>query len=123
MTIDQIIGILLIILVIAFFALWLRFQRRQEKADFKDNAQEITVLVKGAYDPNVITVRAGVPLRIHFNRQEDTDCSRYVTFDGLNIRKDLKAFAMTDVEFTPKNPGEISFTCDMGMYQGKIIVT
>lgn len=116
------IGTLLIILVIGVFWLWLRFQRRQERAEIKGAIQEITILVKGAYDPNEITVQSGVPLRIHFNRQEDAECSRFVTFDGLGIRKDLKPFAMTDVDFTPKEKGEISFTCDMGMYQGKIIV-
>ena len=118
----QIVGIVLIVGVVGLFFFWLRFQRRQERAAEHSGVQEVTVLVKGAYDPNVITVKAGIPLRIHFNRQEDVDCSRFVTFEGLNIRKDLKAFGMTDVEFTPEKPGEIPFTCDMGMYQGKIMV-
>jgi len=122
MQLQQIIGIVLIALVIGLFFLWLRFQRKQEQAMEQGGVQEATVLVKGAYDPNVVTVKAGVPLILHFNRQEDTSCSRFVTFEGLNIRKDLKEFGVTDVKFTPEKPGEIPFTCDMGMYQGRIII-
>ncbi len=118
----QILGVILIICVIALFMIWLRFQRKQEKALERGGKQEATILVKGAYSPNVVTVRVGVPVLLHFNRQEDASCSRYVTFEGLKIRKDLKAFAMTDVEFIPEKSGEVPFTCDMGMYQGKIII-
>lgn len=120
---SQIVGTILILIVVVLYAAWLKFQRKQEAAEISGGNQEVTVLVKGAYDPNEITVKAGIPLRIHFNRQEDADCSRFVTFDSIGVRKDLKSFSMTDVEFTPKEKGEIPFTCDMGMYQGKIIVT
>lgn len=122
MDIRQIIGVAFIVGVVGLFFFWLRFQRKQEQAEMHGGVQEITVLVKGAYDPNVITVKAGIPVRLHFNRQENADCSRFVTFEGLKLREDLKPFGITDVEFTPKKPGEIPFTCDMGMYQGKIIV-
>lgn len=117
-----IVGIILIIIVVSLYIAWLQFQRKQERAELSGGVQEVTVLVKGAYDPNEITVQSGVPLLIHFNRQEDAECSRFVTFDQVGIRKELKPFSMTDVEFTPKQAGEIPFTCDMGMYQGKIIV-
>lgn len=119
---QSVIGSVLILLIIGAYVVWLRFQRRQERATTVGNIQEITVLVKGAYDPRVIAVKSGMPVRIFFNRQEDVECSRFVTLDGLKIRKDLKPFATTAVEFTPQEKGEITFTCDMGMYQGKIIV-
>jgi len=118
----QIIGYVLIILVLGLFFLWLRFQRKQERALEQGGVQEATVLVKGAYDPNVVTVKQSIPLILHFNRQEDASCSRFVTFGGLNIRKELKPFAVTDITLTPDKTGEIPFTCDMGMYQGKIVV-
>lgn len=118
----QIIGIILIVGIVGLFFIWLRFQRKQERAEQVGGIQEVTVLVKGAYDPNVIQAKVGVPLRIHFNRQEDASCSRFVTFENIKVRKDLRPFAMTDVEFTPMQVGEIPFTCDMGMYQGKVVV-
>lgn len=122
MGIQSVIGSILILVIIAAYVAWLRFQRKQERATTNGNIQQVTILVKGAYDPRVIAVKSGVPVRIFFNRQEDVECSRFVTFDGLKIRKDLKPFATTTVEFTPQQAGEIHFTCDMGMYQGKIIV-
>jgi len=97
-------------------------QRKQELALERGGKQEATILVKGAYNPSIVKVKAGMPVLLHFVRQEDTSCSRFVTFDGLKIRKDLKAFAMTDVEFIPKKTGEVPFSCDMGMYHGKIII-
>jgi Cu+-exporting ATPase len=118
MSTMQIIGSILIVGIVGLFFLWLRFQRRQSQARVSGEKQEVTILVRGAYDPNVITARLGIPLTIYFNRQENADCSRFVTI----VRKDLKPFAMTAVTITPKEAGEYHFACDMGMYQGKIIV-
>jgi Cu+-exporting ATPase len=118
-----ILGTILILVVICLFALWLGFQRRQEAAVVgASGAQEATIIVKGAYQPNVITVQAGKPVALTFDRQEAVECSRYVTIDGLKIRQDLPANQKTTIRFTPEKPGEYTFTCDMGMYQGRLIV-
>lgn len=117
------IGSILIAVVVILYLLWLRFQRKQEAAVLgASGRQELTVIVKGAYSPNVINVKRGVPVRLHFDRREDTDCSRFVVFSDLQLRKDLPAFSITDIEFTPEKTGEIPFTCDMGMYQGMVKV-
>lgn len=119
----QILGFVLILVVICLFALWLGFQRRQEAAVVgATGVQEATVVVKGAYQPNAITVQAGKPVALTFDRQETVECSRFVTIDGMHIRQDLPANQKTTIRFTPEKPGEYSFTCDMGMYQGRIIV-
>ena len=119
----RILGIVLILVVIGLFVLWLRFQRRQEAAVVgTSGVQEATVIVKGAYQPNVITVQAGKPVALTFDRQEDTECSRFVTIDGLKLRQDLPPHQKTALYFTPEKAGEYSFTCDMGMYQGRLIV-
>ncbi|MDP2789816.1 MAG: cupredoxin domain-containing protein [bacterium] len=119
----QILGISLILVVIGLYVLWLRFQRHQEAAVVgASGVQEATVVIKGAYQPNVITVQAGKPVALTFDRQEDVECSRFVTIDGLKIRQDLPAHQKTTLHFTPDKPGEYSFTCDMGMYQGRLIV-
>jgi len=116
-------GIFFILVIIVLFALWLGFQRRQEAAVVSSSGeQEATVVVKGAYQPNAITVQAGKPVALTFDRQEDVECSRYVTIDGMHIRQDLPANQKTTIRFTPEKPGEYSFTCDMGMYQGRLIV-
>lgn len=119
----QILGTVLILVVIGLYVLWLRFQRQQEAAVVgASGVQEATVVVKGAYQPNVITLQVGKPVALTFDRQEDVECSRFVTIDGLQLRQDLPAFQKTTMRFTPEKVGEHSFTCDMGMYQGRIIV-
>ena len=118
----QIIGIILIVLVIALFFAWIKFTNRQVNAQSTGKIQEVNIVVKGAYNPHVITVKKGVPLKIIFDRQEDSDCSRFVNFPNLKIHQELPAFAKTVIEFTPEKEGEYSFSCDMGMYQGKIII-
>ena len=119
----RLVGIILILVVIGLYALWLRVQRRQETAVVgTSGVQEATVVVKGAYTPNVITVQAGKPVALTFDRQEDAECSRFVTIDGVHIRQDLPAHQQTTIRFTPEKAGEFSFTCDMGMYQGQLIV-
>lgn len=119
----ELVGILLIVGVVGLYLLWLRFQRRQEAATVgASGSQELIVVVKGAYSPNVISVKRGVPVKLHFDRQEDVDCSRFVVFPTLKLHKELPSFAITDVEFTPTEAGEIPFSCDMGMYQGKVVV-
>jgi len=119
---QQVIGIILIAAVIFLYFLWLRFQRKQQSAVASHGIQEATVLVRGAYNPNEISLQQGIPTRLYFNRQEDVDCSRFVTIDTLGIRKNLKPFAVTVLSFTPREKGIFTFSCDMGMYQGKIVV-
>lgn len=118
----QIIGIILIVIVIALFFAWVKFTNRQIGAQITGRIQEVSIIVKGAYNPHLITVKKGVPLKITFDRQEDSDCSRFVNFPDLKIHKELPAFGKTVIEFTPAKEGEYTFSCDMGMYQGKFIV-
>lgn len=84
--------------------------------------QEIEVQVRGGYDPDVLIVEAGRPVRIEFRRNETADCSEEVVFGDFGIRKKLPAFQTTPVEFTPESPGEYVFTCGMAMMRGKLIV-
>lgn len=118
----QIIGIVLILLIIGLFFVWLYWTKKQTGVSAKETggAQEFNIKVKGVYSPSVIHAAAGKPIRINFLREEDTECSRFVVFDGLNIRKELPRDQVVSVEFTPK-AGEYKFTCDMGMYQGRLI--
>jgi plastocyanin domain-containing protein len=87
-----------------------------------EGVQEIKVQVKGGYDPDVLVVEAGRPVRIDFHRNETADCSEEVVFGDFGIRKKLPAFRTTPVEFTPEEPGEYTFTCGMSMMRGKLVV-
>ena len=120
----QIIGFILILVVLGLYGLWLWSMRHQEAVGAKAVAgrQEFQIIVKGVYSPSVIKAKVGQPVRINFIRQESTDCSRFVNFADFKIRKELPEGQTVAVEFTPDQKGEFLFTCDMSMYQGKLIV-
>lgn len=84
--------------------------------------QQIRVQVRGGYDPDVLVLEAGRPVRIDFYRAETSECSEEVVLGDFGIRRALPAFRTTAVEFVPERPGEHVFTCGMGMMRGKIVV-
>lgn len=84
--------------------------------------QEVRVVVRGGYGPDVVRARTGLPLRIVFDRQEDGDCSSRVVFTDLALSRFLPPFAETIVEFTPTRPGTYGFACGMNMIHGTVLV-
>ncbi len=113
-------GVLLIVLVNWYFF----FSRKKAAlAEVKERGlQEVKIIVKGGYSPDVIVVKKGVPVRLDFYRDETADCSDTIVFGHFKIRKPLPAFKTTAIEFTPEKEGEYVFTCGMGMMRGKLIV-
>ena len=85
--------------------------------------QEATVRVKGGYEPAVVRVRAGSPVRLTFERQETSGCSEEVVFPEFGLKRFLPAHRSTTVELLPEKAGEFGFTCGMGMLQGRLVVT
>ena len=106
------------------FVLWYFFGPRQAVAASVGAAgvQEIKVTVKGGYDPDVIVVKQGRPVRLDFYRDETASCSDRVVLGDFGIARDLPAFKTTPVEFTPDKAGEFTFTCGMNMMRGKLVV-
>jgi plastocyanin domain-containing protein len=84
--------------------------------------QEATVVVKGAYSPDLIIVEHGTPVRLNFLRQETAACSEEVIFADFARRAQLPEGELVPVDFTPDQPGEFEFTCGMGMLRGKLVV-
>lgn len=85
-------------------------------------AQEVAIIVKGGYTPDVIVVKSGQPVRLHFTRQESSSCSEKVLFPDFNQNAMLPEGQEVTLEFTPDKPGEYGFQCQMGMLRGKLIV-
>jgi Cu(I)/Ag(I) efflux system membrane fusion protein len=92
------------------------------KSTEKRDGNEVGILVKGRYTPEVIHVKAGEPVTLHFYRDEDADCTNEVMFESLGIRRRLPARETTTIVFTPTDTGEIAFSCGMGMVRGRLIV-
>jgi Cu+-exporting ATPase len=91
-------------------------------AELRGGHQEANVMIKGGYDPSIIRVRQGVPLRIVFDRREASECSARVVFPDFAMSKALPAFGTTVVELTPERTGEFSFACGMNMLHGTLVV-
>ncbi|MEO7430070.1 MAG: cupredoxin domain-containing protein, partial [Acidimicrobiales bacterium] len=74
-----------------------------------DDGQEMTVIVQGGYQPNLIHAHTGAPLRLVFDRREDGDCSSRVVIGDLGVNRFLAPFATTVVELPTDRPGTFEF--------------
>jgi plastocyanin domain-containing protein len=106
------------------FVLWYFFGEREQIAAVTDESglQEVKITVKGGYSPNVIVVKKDLPVRLNFYRDEISSCSEQIVFGDFGIARELPAFKMTPIEFTPEKTGEFTFACGMNMLRGKLIV-
>ncbi len=102
---------------------WFFFRARTATdAVERGGVQQARVVVRGGYSPDVIKARAGVPLRITFDRQEAGDCSARVVFADLAQSAWLAPRAETTVELALDRPGQVDFSCGMNMIHGTVIV-
>ena len=107
----------------ALLALFLILRLRMPRARLNyGGLQELEILVKGRYIPDVIEVRRSIPVRLNFRREEDTPCSERVIFSDFHVGAFLPAHQTTPVYFVPTKLGEFLFTCAFGMYQGRLVV-
>ena len=87
------------------------------------NVQEVRVTVtEASFEPQRITLRAGVPARVTFTRTSDKTCATAVVFASLDIRRELPLNDPVTIEFTPDKAGEIRFACGMNMLRGTVVV-
>jgi Cu+-exporting ATPase len=108
---------------LAGFLGWFFFgPRRARRAELRSGVQEVTVIVKGGYSPDLIRVQEGLPLRLTFDRQEAGDCTSRVVFADFGASKTLPAFGTATLEFTPDRVGEFDFACGMNMIHGTLVV-
>ena len=91
-------------------------------AAIRGGIQELAIAVGAAYDPSVIRVRAGTPVRLTFTRTDTNSCTEEVVLGDFNIRTFLPTGTPTPVEFTPRTAGRFDFHCGMGMVHGTLIV-
>jgi len=84
--------------------------------------QIVSTEMKGnRYEP--ITVQAGILVRWTVNADADelNGCNNPVTIPKYGIQKQLSPGENT-IEFTPEEPGNVVYTCWMGMIRGTIRV-
>ena len=89
--------------------------------DMKVQEARVTV-TDASFDPQRLTLRAGVPARVTFTRRSDKTCATAVVFASLNIRRELPLNEPVTIEFTPDTAGEIAFACGMNMLRGTVVI-
>lgn len=95
--------------------------RRRESRRPPAGAQEIQVRVRQGFEPDVIPVEVGRPVRLVFYREESADCTGELIFETLDLRRALPAFERTVVEFTPDAPGDYPFRCGHTDLRGRVV--
>ena len=95
--------------------------RATARAKAAGDRQEQVVTVRGGYAPAVVTVAAGTPVRLVFDRQEESGCSEEVVFPSFGRRVFLPSFKRTPIDLPPMAPGRYEFTCGMSMLHGAIV--
>ena len=83
--------------------------------------QEQLIVVNGGYEPAVVRVKAGRPVRLVFDRRDTGSCSDEVVLADFGVRRFLPTGRKTVVEVTPPAPGRYPFTCGMGMLHGALV--
>lgn len=84
--------------------------------------QEARVSVTASsFEPNRLTLRAGVPARVTFTRTSDKTCATQVVFAALDIRRELPLGKDVTIAFTPRT-GELAFACGMDMLRGSVVI-
>ena len=114
----NIIGIGLII----FIATWFWFYKKKPKTQKVSGVIEIKVK-DGVYQPATISASVNQPITLRFIREDATPCAEFVVFSQLDINRQLPLNAPIDIQLTINKPGEYEFTCQMGMYRGKLIIS
>ncbi len=83
--------------------------------------REVRITVDGGYEPALIKVPAGEPVRLLFDRRDSSPCSEEVVFPDFGIRQFLPTGKTTTIEITPPKPGKYEFMCGMSMLHGTVI--
>lgn len=113
----NIIGLILAV----FIVWWFWIAKGRSKASAEGNSVDILV-DSGVYEPSEIHVPAGRPLTLRFIRKDESPCAEKVIFNNLDVSADLPVGKPYELTFTPEQPGEYEFTCQMAMYRGKLVV-
>lgn len=84
--------------------------------------QAVLVTVTDAgFEPQRVTVKPGIPVRITFTRTSDKTCATQVVFPSLKIERDLPLNTPVAIEFAPAQSGDVEFVCGMNMFRGAVV--
>lgn len=91
-----------------------------DKKEFQEAKMDLTY---DGYEPNVIFIKKGTPVRWTINVKQVTGCTSEIMIESLGISKNLEV-GKNVIEFLiPEGEKEIKFSCGMRMVWGKFVVT
>lgn len=93
------------------------------KPKIVDGVQELTInVLPRAYTPNLLTAQANEPLRLQMVTNNTNGCTRSFTIPALGIAQVLPQTGRVAIDLPAQPPGNLYFTCGMGMYSGVIVI-
>jgi hypothetical protein len=91
------------------------------------NGKQVVTMkvVDFSYLPHVFEVKQGVPVEWRIDASEAVGCGLMILAPRVGVRRLLSSVSTTFITFTPREAGEFSFNCGMGMMTpgSKFIVT
>ena len=72
--------------------------------------------------PASIDIPADQPVTLVVTRKTDATCAKQIVFADQGIHKDLPLNQAVEITVPPAPKGEITYSCEMGMVSGKLIV-
>jgi plastocyanin domain-containing protein len=115
----NLIGFSLIIFIIWWF--WL--DKKTQIKTAQNNAAIEIIVESGIYNPAEITVEKDKEITLHFFRKDPSPCAEAVIFPTLGKSQELPLNQIQEVKLQVNKTGIYEFTCPMGMYRGKLVVT
>jgi len=116
MIIVNIIGLILILAIVWWF--WIK-----KPQTLKASSNQIDIIVEnGVYTPSRIEIKSGDKVKLTFLRKDPSPCAEKVIFDELDLSLDLPVDKKASLSLQVENAGEYSFTCQMKMYVGTLVV-
>lgn len=108
------------LIVIALIVWWFWLYRPKVAPDISGDT--VIRVANGIYDPARLSIPSGKPATLKFLREDESPCSATVVFADLDISKDLPVGEISEVTLPALSSGEYTFTCQMQMYRGELIV-
>lgn len=112
----NLIGFCLIGLIIWWFIL------KKSKYTLLANNSIQVIVDEGVYKPSVLKARSGQAISLEFIRKDKSPCAQVVVFNTLEISQELPVNKPIKISIDALKPGTYLFSCQMGMYQGSLIV-
>lgn len=81
----------------------------------------MAVTSAGVYEPSVLRVRQGVPVRWEITRDAWVGCASTLVLPAFGVNQSLQE-GENVISFTPTRTGSFRFSCAMGMVRGTLVV-